>query len=104
MFFCYLLKCRDGTFYTGITTDLARRVREHNASPRGAKYTRGRRPVRLIYAKKYRTRSAACREEARVKSLPRREKLEMINTEKSTRLPQRSPHYHRKPRNGVRPW
>jgi putative endonuclease len=74
----YILKCADGTLYTGITADLERRVREHNESALGAKYTRGRRPVRVVFSRRFRDRSAALREEFRVKQLSRREKLEMI--------------------------
>ena len=74
----YILKCADETFYTGITTDLQRRVDEHNNSALGAKYTAGRRPVELVYAKKFRNRSLASKEENRVKKLTRQEKLELI--------------------------
>ena len=78
MYYLYLLICADGTLYTGITTDLARRVREHNTAQRGAKYTRARRPVRLEGSRRYRTRASAAREEARVKALSRAEKLEYL--------------------------
>lgn len=77
-YFLYILKCADKTLYTGVTTDVARRVKEHNSSVLGAKYTRARRPVRLVYTKKYRTRSKASREEFRVKALSRKEKLALI--------------------------
>lgn len=78
MYYLYILKCSDETLYTGITVDLKRRVEEHNASHFGAKYTRARRPVKLVYSKKYRNRSAASRQEARIKALSRKEKLAMI--------------------------
>lgn len=78
MYYLYILKCADKTLYTGITVDLVRRVEEHNSSGLGAKYTRSRRPVELMYSKKFRSRSTASREEARIKSLTRKEKLEMI--------------------------
>jgi putative endonuclease len=77
MYHLYLLLCSDNTFYTGITTDLERRVREHNSSgpgAKGAKYTRGRQPVRLVYSKSFKDRSSASVEEARVKKLSRDEK------------------------------
>ena len=74
----YILKCSDGTFYTGVTTDLKRRVAEHNSSALGAKYTSGRRPVKLVYAKKFKNRSSASSEEARIKNLTRLQKLELI--------------------------
>ena len=78
MYYLYILKCVDGTLYTGIAVDLERRIKEHNFSELGAKYTRSRRPVKLVYSKKFRNRSTASKEEIRVKSLSRKEKLEMI--------------------------
>lgn len=74
----YILRCADETLYTGITVDLERRVREHNTSTRGAKYTRGRRPVKLVYSQNFKNRSAASMAEARVKQLSRAEKLALI--------------------------
>ena len=78
MYYLYILECADKTLYTGITVDLERRVNEHNSSKLGAKYTKARRPVELIYSKRFRNRVTASREEARVKSLTRKEKLEII--------------------------
>ena len=78
MYYVYILKCADETLYTGIAVDLKKRIDEHNSSGLGAKYTRYRRPVRLVYSKKFRNRSTASREEIRIKSLSRKEKLEMI--------------------------
>jgi len=78
MYHLYILKCHDGTLYTGITVDLDRRVAEHNTSKLGAKYTRTRRPVRLVYSKKYRTRITASKAEYRMKKLSRAEKLKLI--------------------------
>lgn len=78
-YFVYIVECADGTLYTGITTDLKRRVAEHNASPVGAKYTNARRPVALVYSKKYKDRSTASVEEARIKKLPKIKKIELIN-------------------------
>lgn len=75
MWYVYILECRDGTFYAGVTNDLDRRVAEHNGSPLGAKYTAGRRPVRLVYSREFEDRSAASKEEARIKRLSRAEKL-----------------------------
>ena len=68
----------DETLYTGVTTDIRRRVQEHNTSKRGSKYTRARRPVILVYSKKYKTRALAQAEEARIKKLSRLEKLKVI--------------------------
>lgn len=78
MYHLYILRCADSTLYTGITTNLERRVLEHNTSPRAAKYTRARRPVALVYSKKYRTRSTASKAEAKVKKLSREEKLKLV--------------------------
>ena len=74
MWFVYILLCRDGTLYTGATTDLNHRLARHNAG-RGAKYTRCRRPVRLVYWEPCPDRPAVLRRERAIKALPRREKL-----------------------------
>ncbi|MCK4525029.1 MAG: GIY-YIG nuclease family protein [Candidatus Andersenbacteria bacterium] len=79
MYYLYILKCADRTLYTGIAVDLERRIKEHNSSELGAKYTRSRRPVKLVYSKKFRNRSTASKEELKIKSLSRKEKIEMIN-------------------------
>ena len=78
MYYLYVLKCVDQTLYTGITTDLKRRVAEHNDRKLGAKYTASRRPVKLVYSKKFATRSLASKAEARIKKLKKAEKLKMI--------------------------
>ncbi len=78
MYYLYILKCADGTLYTGITTDLKRRVIEHNSKNIGAKYTAGRRPVKLVYSKKFKDRSTASKEEARIKKLSRNQKILLI--------------------------
>ena len=78
MYYLYILKCADNTLYTGITTDLKRRVIEHNSSKLGAKYTSSRRPVKLVYSKKFKNRSIASKEEARIKKLKKVKKLELI--------------------------
>lgn len=75
----YILRCADDTLYIGITNDLERRLDEHNHSKLGAKYTRARRPVSLIYAKSFPNRSEASKEEARIKKLSRKEKLELVS-------------------------
>lgn len=67
--FVYILRCRDGTFYTGITTDLARRLAQHNKGPLGARYTRTRRPVALVYAEPADSRSAAARREYQLRRM-----------------------------------
>lgn len=75
--FLYALRCADDTLYTGVTTDLARRLREHN-SGRGARYTSGRRPVQLIGAWLFEDQSAAQAAEAQFRQLPRRQKLQQV--------------------------
>lgn len=82
MYFLYILKCADKTLYTGITTDLGRRVAEHNNNKLGAKYTASRQPVKIVYSKKFKNRSAALKEECRIKKFLRQEKLEMIKKAK----------------------
>jgi putative endonuclease len=78
MWYVYILKCFDKTFYTGITKDLERRAGEHNFSDIGAKYTRGRRPVRLVYSQKFKNRAKASQEECRIKKLTRNDKFGLI--------------------------
>lgn len=73
----YILRCRDGSLYTGATNDLARRVQCHTAG-RGARYTRSRLPVILAYEERARDRGAALRREAALKALTRAEKLAII--------------------------
>ena len=76
--FVYMVECADGTLYTGCTTDVERRVREHNGSPKGAKYTRSRRPVALRLVMTCADRSEAQRVEARLKRLTRAQKWVLI--------------------------
>ena len=73
----YMLQCADGTLYTGWTTDLEQRLRVHN-SGQGAKYTRGRRPVSLVYWEEQPDRSAAQKREAAIRRLSRTEKSKLI--------------------------
>lgn len=73
----YILQCADGTLYTGWTMDLEQRLRAHNRG-QGARYTRGRRPVSLVYQEEQSTRSAAQKREAAIRRLSRAEKLELI--------------------------
>lgn len=75
----YMVRCRDGTLYTGVARDLARRLGEHNGlGGRGAKYTRGRGPVRLVYRERAGDRSQALKREAALKRLSRKEKWVLI--------------------------
>lgn len=77
LFFVYILKCRDATYYTGYTNNLKKRLRLHN-SGRGAKYTMMRRPVKLAWSKKYRQFRAAFRAEALIKTLTRAQKKMIV--------------------------
>ena len=78
----YILQCADGTLYTGWTMNLERRLRAHN-SGRGARYTRGRRPLRLVYREEQLTRSAAQRREAAIRRLSRADKLKLIERKRN---------------------
>lgn len=78
MYYLYILECADLTFYTGITTDLTRRIKEHNNSTLGAKYTAARRPVKLLYSEEFENRSVASSREHEVKSMTRMEKEKLI--------------------------
>jgi len=80
----YLVRCSDGSLYAGITTDLERRVREHN-SGRGAAYTRSRRPVILVYDELAGDRSAALRREAALRRLDRAGKLALVRVRRKRR-------------------
>lgn len=78
MYYLYILQCADDSLYTGITVDIDRRLSEHNDSKLGAKYTKARRPVVLVYAQEFADRSSASKEENRIKQLSRAQKLELI--------------------------
>ena len=76
-----MVQCADNSLYTGITTELERRVKEHNKSDKGAKYTKVRRPVHLVYSEKYPDRSTASKREYEIKKkMSREEKLEMVKS------------------------
>ncbi|RQG93250.1 GIY-YIG nuclease family protein [Natrarchaeobius halalkaliphilus] len=76
----YVLECADGSFYTGYTTDLERRIVEHDAGE-GAKYTRGRTPVALRYHERYESRSAAMSREYEIKQLSRGQKERLVEAD-----------------------
>ncbi len=75
----YVLRCADDTLYTGVTTDLTRRVKQHNAGT-ASKYTRSRGPVEVVYRETAKGHGPALRREAAIKKLPRRDKLNLGNT------------------------
>ena len=81
-YFIYIVKCNDNTLYTGITKDLNRRVYEHNNSNKGAKYTKARRPVKVVYKENAINRSVASKREYEIKQLKREDKLNLINNYK----------------------
>lgn len=85
--FVYLVRCRDATLYCGIAKDLAKRLAEHNSADKGAKYTRGRRPVQLIYAEEVASRAQATQREGRIKRLTRAQKMMLIQNAPKTLLP-----------------
>ncbi len=77
--YVYLLECADGTLYAGVTTDPSRRLRQHNGElVGGARYTRARRPVRMVYQEACADRQAACRREAEIRTYSRRRKLNLL--------------------------
>lgn len=78
----YIVRCSDETLYTGITKDVERRIEEHNGSGLlGARYTRARRPVRLVYSEAQKTRSGAATREYEIKRLSREEKEALIRAD-----------------------
>jgi len=77
-YFVYILECCDGTLYTGITKDITKRLDEHNNSDKGAKYTKARRPVKLLYKEASENRSTASKREYAIKKLTRVKKLQLI--------------------------
>lgn len=83
--YVYLLRCSDGSLYAGITTNLARRVDEHNRGKAGAKYTRGRRPLVLVWSESVADRAAASRRERAVKALRREEKEKLLRSAEACR-------------------
>ena len=77
MHFIYVLECQDGSFYTGYTVDIERRLKEHNRGD-GAKYTRGKTPVKLIYSEAFDSRSQAMKREYEIKQMTRKQKEKLI--------------------------
>lgn len=79
MFYVYVLRCKDDSLYTGYTNDLDNRIKKHNEG-KGAKYTRGRRPIELVYSCQYKTKSEAMKAEAKFKKLNKNQKIKLINS------------------------
>jgi putative endonuclease len=79
VYYVYIVECIDKTLYTGIAVELERRIEEHNTSSKGAKYTRARRPVKLVYSEKHKDRSSASKREYEIKKkMSREDKLKLI--------------------------
>ncbi|MCC6261635.1 MAG: GIY-YIG nuclease family protein [Anaerolineales bacterium] len=76
--FCYIVECADGTYYTGWTTDPERRVRQHNQGV-GARYTKTRRPVKLVYLEPQPDKITALKRERAIKALSRKQKIKLFN-------------------------
>ncbi|MCJ7765876.1 MAG: GIY-YIG nuclease family protein [Thiovulaceae bacterium] len=74
----YILKCSDNSLYTGIAKEAGKRLDAHNSSPKGAKYTKGRRPVTLVYEEKHRSKNSALKRELEVKKMTRSQKEKLI--------------------------
>lgn len=79
-YFVYILRCKDGTLYAGSTQDLEKRVHAHNSLKSGAKYTRARRPVEMVYSERCKTLPEARSREAAIKRLTRKEKMALITS------------------------
>jgi putative endonuclease len=76
----YILECSDKTLYTGWTNNMEKRIREHNSGRTGAKYTRSRRPVKMVFVEEHETLSDVLKREAQIKKLSRDQKLQIIET------------------------
>jgi len=84
MYFVYILKCRDGSLYTGITTDLKRRLEQHK-SGKGGHYTRSRKVIGIVYSERHPNRSVASKREAEIKGWSREKKLNLLRVHKAKR-------------------
>ncbi|MDD5644681.1 MAG: GIY-YIG nuclease family protein [bacterium] len=79
LFCVYILECQDGTYYTGYTNNLERRIKEHSDSKRGAKYLRGKKPFKLVYVRKYKYFKRAFKMEKAIKGLTRKQKETLVS-------------------------
>lgn len=77
MYYTYIIECQDHTYYTGYTTHLDKRIQMHN-SGKGAKYTRGRLPVKLVYSEEHENKTSALSREYKIKQMTRKQKIELI--------------------------
>ena len=81
--YVYIVECSDKTYYTGTTGNIEKRLQEHNSSKAGAKYTRSRRPVKLVYVEPCATHTMALKREAEIKKLSRAQKVLLVSTSRS---------------------
>ncbi|OGC56421.1 hypothetical protein A3H26_00965 [candidate division WWE3 bacterium RIFCSPLOWO2_12_FULL_36_10] len=81
-YYVYLVKCSDGSYYCGYTTNLKKRVDDHNNSKAGAKYTKSRRPVKLVYFEQVKNTSEALKREDEIKKLSRKDKVKLVAIQK----------------------
>lgn len=79
--FVYIIRADDGSLYTGVTTDVSRRFEEHRQGDRGARYFMGRKPLEVVYSEPGHSRSSACRREAAIKKMSRKEKLALLTSD-----------------------
>jgi putative endonuclease len=79
IWYVYMVRCSDGTLYTGITNDLEKRIEAHNSDKDGARYTRSRRPVKLIYSEESGAKSAAAKLEYKIKKMTRAKKMKLVS-------------------------
>ena len=79
MYYVYIVLCADNTLYTGIAKELDKRIEEHNSSDKGAKYTKARRPVKLVYHDTFPDRSTASKREYAIKKMSRKKKEDLIS-------------------------
>ncbi|MFA6982190.1 MAG: GIY-YIG nuclease family protein [Patescibacteria group bacterium] len=82
-FYVYIVECSDGTYYCGYAKDLNSRIEEHNGSKTGARYTKSRRPVKLVYSEEFQSKSQAMKREAEIKKLSRRRKEALVLGQRS---------------------
>lgn len=87
--YVYIVRCRDSSLYTGITTDLTKRILEHNRGAKGARYTRGRRPVDLVYSEPASSRSTAAIRESQIKKLSSDQKGLLVTESAASQSPER---------------
>lgn len=84
IYYVYILECQDGSFYTGISVDPEKRLKEHLGSKQGAKYTKAHKPIGIVYLESCQNRSMASRREYEIKQLTKAEKIDLVNEYKKS--------------------